>query len=477
MNARESRTFEARPWLRRILPAALLTCAVALYNHFPLTYPDSGNYLGNAYSMAHGQEPSFFFRPLAYGLYLVPFATRYTIWLLPLAQGILVAVVVDLTLRGAAVSLSNAGFFALFAALSAFTSLPWFSGQLMPDIFTSLVILLAFVIVWGTERQSRGEQWRVGILLTLAIASHLSHFPLYGMLLIGGLVGRALVDRESRCWGRFGPLALRAITPLVVAVGLVMGPNLYFYREPVLSRSSSLFALGHLVGDSIAQRYLERACPTRHYRLCSDQPFLRANVDWFLWSPAGTWKQHAAEMQRGDSTILREAPAIVWGALRQEWPAVISVTLRNTLAQLTTFEFQRGEHRFSNSVQETMKRLGPRILRAYGASGQVRNSLPVEAASRVLYAAVGIGLLGLLGSLPALTKRASSPVQALIATVCLGVVLNALVVVSLASVQARYQSRVIWLVPLVGAVAAGHLVGERARRGRQGETSRESLPS
>ena len=87
-----------RPLLR-LLPAALFTCIVALYNHFPLTYPDTGGYLENAFALAQGRTPWFFYRPLTYGAFLVPFATPLTIWLVPVVQGFLVAFLVDLTMR------------------------------------------------------------------------------------------------------------------------------------------------------------------------------------------------------------------------------------------------------------------------------------------------------------------------------------------------------------------------------------------
>jgi hypothetical protein len=459
-----------RAWLRRFLPAAILTCVVALYNQFPLTYSDTGNYVGNAVSMAHGREPWFFFRPLTYILFLVPFSRPQTIWLVPLAQGLLVVIVVDLALRSAEVSLTDNRFLGLFAGLTAFTSLPWFSGQIMPDIFTSLVILLPFIALRGGEEQTRRQRLILGAILAFSIATHLSHFLLYGLLLITGLAA-AVIAHGSRCWPELRRLGLRAIVPLLVATGLVMAPNYYFYHEPVLSRSSALFVLGHLVGEGLAQRYLENACPTRHYLLCSERASLVPNVDWFLWSPGGTRKRHEPEMQRGDSTFLREAPAIVAGTLRQEWAAVIGVSLKNAAAQLRTFEIHPEEHRYSRAVEQEIKPLGNRVVQAYRASGEAQKSLPLVAANRVQYTVFGFSVLVLLACLPMLRGPAHSGIRALIAVVGIGVVLNAFVVVSLASVRSRYQSRVVWLVPLVAAVAAGRVVGSRGRRGlRNGDT-------
>jgi hypothetical protein len=446
-------------WRPLLVPAAL-TCVMALYNHFPLTYSDSGNYLENAVDIIHGHRPWFFFRPPTYGLLLVPFANSVTLWLLPFAQGLLLAGVVDLTLRCTTTVLSRRALVALFAVLSLATSLSWFSGQIMPDVFTPVVILLSFVVVWAPEPGSR-PLWPVCALLAFAIATHLSHIPLAGVLLLVGLGARLATDPGVRCRRRGGPVVLRAAGPLAVALLLVIAPNWLVHRRLVLSRSSSVFALGRLVGDGAAQRYLDRTCPVRRYALCAERDSLRADVDWFLWSATGPRARSAAAMARGDSTLLREAPLIVAGALRQEWPAILGRSMRATVAQLGTFGIHRGEHAFSASVAASMDRLGPGTARAYRASRQANGALPVLAATRLHYAAVGAALLALLWSLPRLGGARNRPFRILVGTVALGLVVNAGVLASLSTVHPRYQSRVVWLVVMLSVVATLRVVADR----------------
>jgi hypothetical protein len=241
------------------------------------------------------------------------------------------------------------------------------------------------------------------------------------------------------------------MAPLVTAAGLLIGLNWYFHREPVLSRSSGLFALAHLVGDSLAQRYLDRTCSSEHYLLCDKRASLRADVDWFLWATDGTRERHEAALERGDSTFLHEAPAIVTGTLRQEWRAAIAAALRGATRQLGTFGLHRGELAFSSSVERALARSDPAAARAYRASRQVRGTWPVGPISIVHQVAVAVGLLALLWSLPAIRGPTHGPLRRLVAIVFLGVVLNAVVMASLARVHPRYQSRVVWLVPLMGA--------------------------
>jgi hypothetical protein len=459
---------EAEPgWLfsrwRPLLVAALLTCVLALYNHSPLTYSDSGNYLDNARDLLHGHRPWFFFRPLTYGVFLVPFANPVTLWLLPVAQGLLVAAAVDLALRSASVKLSGRSLVGLFAVLSSVTSLSWFSGQIMPDIFTPILILLSFVVMWAPLSTER-TPWLSLALLSFAIATHLSHFPLYGILLFGGLGARLGTDPGVRSWRRAWPLALRTGMPLAVAMLIVIAPNYVFHRQAVLSRSSSLFVLAHLVEVGAAQRYLERACPARRYALCAERAELRADTDWFLWSAAGPRARSEAAMARGDSTFLREAPLIVAGALRQEWPAVLARSLRATAKQLVTFGIHHGEHSFSAEVAAAMERLSPGAARAYRASRQANDGLPTSAATGLHYASVGGALLALLWCLPRMSGPQERPFRILVGTVVLGVVANAAILATLSTVHPRYESRVIWLVVLAGAVAVLELWDERRSR-------------
>ena len=341
----------------------------------------------------------------------------------------------------------------------------------MPDIFTPIVILLSFVLVWAPISGAR-TVWPAFALLSFAIAMHLSHFPLYGVLLLAGLGARLVTDPDVRSWRRGRLLALRAGGPLAVAILVVVAPNYVFHRQLVLSRSSSIFALAHLVEVGAAQRYLDRVCPVRQYVLCAERAELRADTDWFMWSTSGPRARSEKAMARGDSTFLREAPFIVAGTLRQEWPAVLGRSVRAAAKQLGTFGIHPGEHSFSASVAASMERLGPGTARAYRASRQVNGALPTVAATRLHYAAVGAALLALLWSLTRLGGARHRPFRVLVATVGLGLVVNAAVLASLSTVHPRYQSRVVWLVVLVGAVAA-----LRALEDRRAERRPASTPS
>lgn len=469
--------------MRRLFPAALVTTAVALANGFPLTYYDSASYLKKAYAFTHASRPlslhvqdyrtfqppaaspftnPFFYRPAPYTLFLVPFADPATLWLLPFVQGLLAAFVVGLALRTARVTLSTRAFVGLFAALTAGTSLPWFTGQVMPDLFTGLLVLLAYVTLFGDERLARWERAAVWLLLALALATHLSHLPLYAALLVAGFLWCAAARTEGSIDLR--SLALRALTPLLAAAALLVGCNYVFTRKAVLSESSSLFYLARLAGDGTAQRYLARACPEKGYLLCAERSNLPEDADYFLWEPAGAWTRH-----QNDPRFLAEASEIVRGTLRQEWPAQIAASLRNAAAQLAAFSTDLDLHRSEGQVLPVVTLFGRPTLSAYRSTPQFHHQLPLELAGRLQVYVTVASLLLLLATVP-WASAWNAGATALVWMVLCGVVLNAAVLGALSSVHDRYQSRVVWLVPLA-AVAV--LMAQRqpaARRHSMRET-------
>jgi hypothetical protein len=449
-------------WAALILAAAL-TCSVALANRFPLTYYDSASYLKKAYAFSHAARPlsldardyhrfqpaagspftnPFFYRPPPYSVFLLPFASPLAVRAVPFAQGLLAALVVALALRTAGLDPRPTGLVLLFLFLSTLTSLPWYTGQIMPDVFTGLVILLAYLTVWTPERLRPGERAAALAMLAFTLSVHLSHLPLYAGLVLTGFAWRRWVDRARIA----GALVLRALAPLAVAAAALVASNVVFGRRLVLSESSSLFYLARLVGDGTAQRYLARACAARSYVLCSERGNLPESSDHFLWDGDGAWTKH-----QNDPRFLAEAPEIVRGTLREEWGAQLAASLRNGFAQLGAFGSDLDLHASEGQVAPLMALFGAGTLAAYHASLQARRSLPLEAAGRVQRVVVVLSLMVLLACVPRLRARASGPARALVAVTLAGVTLNALVLGALSSVHDRYQGRVIWLVPLMAA--------------------------
>ena len=152
----------------------------------------------------------------------------------------------------------------LAGAMAVMTSLPWFVSQLMPDVFTGLLVLVLTLLVFAGERLSRRERiWLVGFAAFM-IAAHQSH-----VLLALCAARRA----AAHCGGLGGAAALRSVTPLVLAVVALMSVNLIAFGRASLSPFGNVFVLARVIYDGPgAARAASRLSRGRLAALCVRRP-------------------------------------------------------------------------------------------------------------------------------------------------------------------------------------------------------------
>src|SRR6201996_824182 len=124
----------------------------AFWNGYPIVFADTGTYLSQAIHGYAGWD-----RPVFYSLFMLALHWRITLWPVVAPQALITAWVLWLawrTLNGNAAAL---GFAALIAALSAATWLPWIVSELMPDLFTPLLVVALAVLAWAPDRISSWE--------------------------------------------------------------------------------------------------------------------------------------------------------------------------------------------------------------------------------------------------------------------------------------------------------------------------------
>jgi hypothetical protein len=122
----------------------------ALWNGYPIVFADTGTYLSQAVQHYAGWD-----RPVFYSLFLLPLHLMVTLWPVVAAQALLTAWVLWLVCRTLLPNLSAIGFAAGTAVLSVCTWLPWIVDEVMPDLFTPLLILLIGLLALLPERLSR----------------------------------------------------------------------------------------------------------------------------------------------------------------------------------------------------------------------------------------------------------------------------------------------------------------------------------
>lgn len=129
--------------------AVYLLLWIAIFNGYPTVYDDTGGYLDVSFTPY--QQP---YRSIIYGFIIRLASWGISPWLIVLAQCaitiyVLRAVLEYIVHKRVTINSERYFFIGLVAFLALSTSLPWFVGQLMPDVFTALAFLSAFLLLYN----------------------------------------------------------------------------------------------------------------------------------------------------------------------------------------------------------------------------------------------------------------------------------------------------------------------------------------
>ncbi len=429
---------EARPGGAAFLLASLALLWPAAWNGYPLVFSDTGTYLSQAIQHYLGWD-----RPAFYSLFLYPLHMCITTWPAIVAQAVITVWLLRLSLPQA----GRWGLGAVVGILAVVSPLPFVVAQLMPDLFTGLLVLALLLLVQAPERLTRRERWALTGFVAFAMTVHLSNLPIGGGVLAVLLIWRRRLGAAAPL-GR-GGLARLAAAPALAVTALV-AMNLAGFGRASIAPFGNVFVLARVIYDGPGMDVLRRDCPRPGWLLCGSLGHFPPTADGFLWRADSPLARAG-----GAKRVSAEADGIIRAAVEAEPGRALRAALRNGLRQLVRFRTGDGLHPWPATVTPWIRRDFPRFeLRAYAAARQTRG-LPVvppglaDVHRVAALAAIGACLLLLPG---ALWRR--RPAGGLIVAVLLTLVLNAFVTGALSGPQARYQSRVMWL-PVLAALAGG----------------------
>lgn len=429
-----------------LLAMGLLT--PALFNRFPLIFPDSGTYLG----IACGHEYAID-RSSVYGFFLKPFVTIAPgltgLWLAVVAQALLLAALlwpVARLISGGA----RAAAVVLFVTLIV-TSLGWHGAQFMPDAFTGATVLLG----WLAVRRDPGAPG--GPLLWLAaIFAALMHYTHVPLLLVAG--GTSLIAQKvgglgwRACLGRAGVL----IVAVAMAILLQVGLNRTILDRPAMAPIGPLFIFARLNEDGLMRPWLADHCGRDAApELCALAPQLPDNSQKLLWggaaSPITDLIWHPPVDAARWAWIDRMSAANL-GAITARPGRFLDHSLRGTLRQFATFaalddECPVGCHDRVGGIGFALSKYRPQTLAALDASRQVQDDNPKALLRAVTTPVAWLGLMLLPVLLVVGWWRRDGEAVTLVAAIMAALVTNAALAGALSDVHARYQSRIVWLAP------------------------------
>ena len=431
-----------------IVAGALLLVWPAFLNHYPLLFSDTGAFLHQAAPPPSGPLV-IWDKPHVYGPLLLAFHWRVTLWGPVLAQGLMLSWLlwlVQRALRGEA----RTGLHLLVCAGAALlTTAPFTASLLMPDVFAPAVLLALLLLAFAREALSRTESLALILLAAIGIAAHLSHLPLAAAIVLLAL----LLTRRA------APV-LRAAAPLAMAVAILLATNLWGHGRLALSPHGATFLLARLQADGPATAVIHARCPGAGWYLCDFADRLPMDSDAFLWSPESPVNRAPDGSARflGGALLSAEAGVIVAETMRALPIEVAASMLRNTAAQLftaTAGDTLAADH-LAVAVRPRIAEAFPaRELAAYDAALQPRGELAAAVApflwphAPVLVAGAGLALLAWWRA----ARRHDLRRLGLVVGVLVAVTANAFATGALSKPHDRYEARILWLMPVVAALA------------------------
>ena len=444
----------ALSWVLSAGAMMLALLAPAIWNGFPLIFPDTGGYFTAPmmHELANG-------RSALYGFFLdlgIPLA----FWPCVIAQAALMVWLFVLTLRVNRLGGRPWLALGLVAMLCISTSLPWFAAQLMPDILFPAGILALYLLIFAQAQMTRAERYGLAATIAFAIASHMAAAGLCVAIFAALFV-----------LSRFAGLATYLALPKLrlgfaagaVGAGLLLCPvsNIALTGSFAFTPGGTTFLFGRLVEDGIVARYLDDQCPDATVRLCAYKDKVPAIADDWLWGDSplyqlGGWDNYEPEAKR----IIKETLA--------SYPLMhLQTAVKATLAQFASFATEisvdDNDPTFW-SFREHIPWLTPQLMSAR----QQTQRFDVGPLNRLHVPVAGFAVAGLALALALRRRLAIAPqAAALCLVVLLALAANAAICGVFSHPVDRYQGRLVLLAPFAIAI----LLAWRWRPGHLGRAA------
>ncbi|MDO8875615.1 MAG: hypothetical protein Q8M24_24315 [Pseudolabrys sp.] len=431
-------------WLLAGAAMVLVLLAPAIWNGFPIIFPDTGGYL-----IAAMTGTPMLGRSALYGLFLsagIPFA----FWPCVILQCALVAWLFVVTLRVNGLGGRPWLALAIVALTTVTTSLPWFAGQLMPDILFAAAVLALYLLAFAQnhpadDRLARWERYALAAVIAVAVPSHMAAAALC-VAVIAALWLLSFIKQLSLPTPRLS----FAAAAVIAGIALSLVSNLALIGKFGFTPGGSSFLFGRLLEDGIIEQYLEDKCPDPSLRICAYQDEIPELADDWLWGEGtafyklGSWDGFAEEQGR----IIRDT---LWlYPLEHLTTAIVA-----TLGQLISFETEVSIHD-NEPTFRTFADLVPDLVPALMSARQQHGQPDVVPLNKYLYVPVGaLAIGGLVVALIFRRRLALTPeTAALCFTILLVLVANAAICGIFSHPVDRYQSRLVLLAPFVVAILA-----------------------
>lgn len=398
-----------------------------------------------------GQGMVLYGRSPYFGLFLYTGFLAGSLWVPVVAQALAAGAVLVALVRHFVDPAQESAFLraccAVFA-LAALTPLPYFVCYLMPDLTVGLALPAIALLLTGWRRERKA--WRLG-LLALALFAALAHSTAVAVFLLFGAAALLVAG-----WTRSRQLAIQAALVLLAALSGLAGEAAFGLASRLTTGMDPVrppFLVARLIEDGPARRFQREHCATARFVLCRYPIEGKVTAEIFMWSPTRPTGGFKALPVADAVQLSREQVRFVI-AVARAYPPDTAAVLARDIARLATnlsMEEFRSEYLSSAMRPDT-------LLEAVPPGTPLPLTLRVVPALTALLVIAGLLALAWVARarLPAEHKRLVFIVVAEIAA-------NDVICACLSGPFARYNTRVIWALPLIVLLAV------LASRNRAGE--------
>ena len=432
-----------------MLLGTLILSWPAFLNRFPLLFPDSMTYIEGGRLIArrlflHETSSYYGMRSRIYALGIFPFHRNLIMWPVAALQALIAAYVIWLVVRSIVTRQTILSYLVLCAVLSLLTSVSWYTVLILPDILGPVFYLCVYLIVFARESLSRTERVLLMVIMWWTVASHGSH-----MVVAIGLCALLilLLAFRSRIMQHRRRAVVTVIAILMITAATQIGLNAFLTGTPSLNGDWPPVLMARIIVDGPGRQYLETHCPDAKFALCEDVHNLPDTADDFLWSDKGIWPSASDEKR---VQLQREEMRFVIATVRAYPLEQLKKSAANFGNQLITLGLDDlGSNGWVlNEFDSEM----PGQKSIYQHSRQIRDALPLKFFSSVQEWTVIASLIMIAAFIPYVWRSRPTRILGMGVIVISAVVMNALVTGILSGVETRYQSRVIWLLPLLAGI-------------------------
>jgi hypothetical protein len=403
----------------------------AFINGYPIVYSDTSTYLASGFEL---KTP--FDRPITYGLFIkLTSLNGVSLWLVIFAQTLLLSFLLFKLLK----EIFNGDKFYLLVGListillALFTSISWTTCQLIPDIFTAILILSTIIIL--ISKAKRIELFLFYFLFLLSVSMHMSHPSLIIVILILILI---------LCKFNFLPLK-NTLTTNRIYILIVLAFVSIGIMGSAFSKSKHVFFMGALVEHGIVKQYLDETCHTKNYKLCAYKDSLPEKAWQFIWSESspfykiGGWKETKQEF---NEIIINTLTSPKYISLH------IQESAKATFDQLLKFKIGDGNGVFLKGtlLHERISKYVPSEAPQYERSLQNQSKLNLIDSINIMEEWVII--ISLAGVIFLFVRRMdfNKKFLSLITIILVTIIINAWICGTCCNAIDRLGSKVIWLI-------------------------------